>query len=175
MHHRNLFSFCAFKGSMLLLKLFEFQGWKRRLLHLFFCLFFLYCSDSLAWKLFYVAGCFFVAAQNLEQWEVRCWIWEGRLCWLRSSGQVLIPAASCTCSVQTDKLHVWFRGNPRTGIRAIILALHKHENVKLNIRVFFTGRLDPNCFVAFSSSCLKEGERTAASAAATWSCTCCFS
>ncbi|XP_010293588.1 PREDICTED: uncharacterized protein C17orf62 homolog isoform X2 [Phaethon lepturus] len=25
--------------------------------------------DSLAWKLFYMAGCFFVAAQNLEQWE----------------------------------------------------------------------------------------------------------
>lgn len=33
---------------------------------------FLHCSDSLAWKLFYMAGCFFVAAQNLEQWEVRC-------------------------------------------------------------------------------------------------------
>ncbi|NXT49523.1 CYBC1 protein, partial [Pluvianellus socialis] len=30
---------------------------------------FLHCSDSLAWKLFYMAGCFFVAAQNLEQWE----------------------------------------------------------------------------------------------------------
>ncbi|NXI48668.1 CYBC1 protein, partial [Galbula dea] len=28
-----------------------------------------YSADSLAWKLFYVAGCFFVAAQNLEQWE----------------------------------------------------------------------------------------------------------
>ncbi|NXJ15853.1 CYBC1 protein, partial [Odontophorus gujanensis] len=27
------------------------------------------CSDSLPWKLFYMAGCFFVAAQNLEQWE----------------------------------------------------------------------------------------------------------
>lgn len=25
---------------------------------------------------------------------------------------VLIPAASCTCSVQTDKLHFWFIGNP---------------------------------------------------------------
>ncbi|XP_009478320.1 cytochrome b-245 chaperone 1 isoform X2 [Pelecanus crispus] len=25
--------------------------------------------DSLAWKLFYMSGCFFVAAQNLEQWE----------------------------------------------------------------------------------------------------------
>ncbi|NXV31881.1 CYBC1 protein, partial [Rissa tridactyla] len=33
------------------------------------CIFFLHCSDSLAWKLFYMAGCFFVAAQNLEQWE----------------------------------------------------------------------------------------------------------
>ncbi|NXL44786.1 CYBC1 protein, partial [Podilymbus podiceps] len=30
---------------------------------------FLHHSDSLAWKLFYMAGCFFVAAQNLEQWE----------------------------------------------------------------------------------------------------------
>ncbi|NWY72802.1 CYBC1 protein, partial [Erithacus rubecula] len=30
---------------------------------------FLHSSDSLAWKLFYMAGCFFVAAQNLEQWE----------------------------------------------------------------------------------------------------------
>ncbi|KAL2297614.1 hypothetical protein Nmel_016163 [Mimus melanotis] len=28
-----------------------------------------YSADSLAWKLFYMAGCFFVAAQNLEQWE----------------------------------------------------------------------------------------------------------
>ncbi|NXU84796.1 CYBC1 protein, partial [Xiphorhynchus elegans] len=32
------------------------------------CIFF-HFSDSLAWKLFYMAGCFFVAAQNLEQWE----------------------------------------------------------------------------------------------------------
>ncbi|XP_051490524.1 cytochrome b-245 chaperone 1 isoform X1 [Apus apus] len=28
-----------------------------------------YSADGLAWKLFYMAGCFFVAAQNLEQWE----------------------------------------------------------------------------------------------------------
>ncbi|NWR39574.1 CYBC1 protein, partial [Tachuris rubrigastra] len=28
-----------------------------------------YSADSLAWKLFYMTGCFFVAAQNLEQWE----------------------------------------------------------------------------------------------------------
>ncbi|KFP30558.1 Uncharacterized protein C17orf62 [Colius striatus] len=28
-----------------------------------------YSADSLLWKLFYMAGCFFVAAQNLEQWE----------------------------------------------------------------------------------------------------------
>lgn len=48
LHHRNLFSFCAFKGSMLLLKLFEFQGWKRKLLNLwFFALFF--CIVQTAW------------------------------------------------------------------------------------------------------------------------------
>lgn len=50
-------------------------------------------------------------------------------------------------------------GYTRT-IKAIILSLHKHENVKLNIRVFFEGRLAPNCFVAFCS-CIKEGERIA--------------
>ncbi|XP_032899900.1 cytochrome b-245 chaperone 1 [Amblyraja radiata] len=28
-----------------------------------------YSTDSWAWKLFYMAGCFFVAIQNLEDWE----------------------------------------------------------------------------------------------------------
>ncbi|XP_068120293.1 cytochrome b-245 chaperone 1 [Hyperolius riggenbachi] len=28
-----------------------------------------YSTDSFAWKLFYVAGCLFVAIQNLEEWE----------------------------------------------------------------------------------------------------------
>ncbi|XP_034563287.1 cytochrome b-245 chaperone 1 homolog [Notolabrus celidotus] len=28
-----------------------------------------YSSDSLLWKLFYVAGCLFVAMQNMEEWE----------------------------------------------------------------------------------------------------------
>ncbi|CAL8380470.1 cytochrome b-245 chaperone 1 homolog [Gadus morhua] len=28
-----------------------------------------YSSDSLLWKLFYVAGCLFVAVQNMEEWE----------------------------------------------------------------------------------------------------------
>uniref|UniRef100_A0A8C9DET1 Essential for reactive oxygen species protein n=1 Tax=Prolemur simus TaxID=1328070 RepID=A0A8C9DET1_PROSS len=28
-----------------------------------------YSGDSLGWKLFYVAGCLFVAVQNLEDWE----------------------------------------------------------------------------------------------------------
>ncbi|XP_069808668.1 cytochrome b-245 chaperone 1 [Dendropsophus ebraccatus] len=28
-----------------------------------------YSTDSWAWKLFYVAGCLFVALQNLEEWE----------------------------------------------------------------------------------------------------------
>ncbi|XP_042304065.1 cytochrome b-245 chaperone 1 [Sceloporus undulatus] len=28
-----------------------------------------YSEDSLGWKLFYLAGCFFVAVQNLEEWE----------------------------------------------------------------------------------------------------------
>ncbi|CAL8304602.1 unnamed protein product [Lota lota] len=28
-----------------------------------------YSSDSLLWKLFYVAGCLFVAIQNMEEWE----------------------------------------------------------------------------------------------------------
>nr|DBA27629.1 TPA: hypothetical protein GDO54_008098 [Pyxicephalus adspersus] len=28
-----------------------------------------YSTDSFAWKLFYVAGCLFVAIQNLEDWE----------------------------------------------------------------------------------------------------------
>ncbi|XP_048347634.1 cytochrome b-245 chaperone 1 [Sphaerodactylus townsendi] len=28
-----------------------------------------YSSDSLGWKLFYIAGCLFVAVQNLEDWE----------------------------------------------------------------------------------------------------------
>ncbi|XP_034414963.1 cytochrome b-245 chaperone 1 homolog [Cyclopterus lumpus] len=28
-----------------------------------------YSSDSILWKLFYVAGCLFVAMQNMEEWE----------------------------------------------------------------------------------------------------------
>ncbi|XP_036382329.1 cytochrome b-245 chaperone 1 homolog [Megalops cyprinoides] len=28
-----------------------------------------YSSDSVLWKLFYVTGCFFVAVQNMEEWE----------------------------------------------------------------------------------------------------------
>ncbi|KAK2885096.1 cytochrome b-245 chaperone 1 homolog [Channa argus] len=28
-----------------------------------------YSSDSILWKLFYVAGCLFVALQNMEEWE----------------------------------------------------------------------------------------------------------
>uniref|UniRef100_A0A670ILK6 Essential for reactive oxygen species protein n=1 Tax=Podarcis muralis TaxID=64176 RepID=A0A670ILK6_PODMU len=28
-----------------------------------------YSEDSLGWKLFYLAGCLFVAVQNLEEWE----------------------------------------------------------------------------------------------------------
>lgn len=28
-----------------------------------------YSEDSLGWKLFYIAGCLFVAVQNLEEWE----------------------------------------------------------------------------------------------------------
>ncbi|XP_037611960.1 cytochrome b-245 chaperone 1 homolog [Sebastes umbrosus] len=28
-----------------------------------------YSSDSIPWKLFYVAGCLFVAMQNMEEWE----------------------------------------------------------------------------------------------------------
>lgn len=97
-----------FKKSMLLSGLFEYQrrgGKKADFVH------FLHCSDSLAWKLFYMAGCFFVAAQNLEQWEVRCWTQEMRV-WVGSSWQLLIPAAPRTCSVQTDKLCFWFWGNP---------------------------------------------------------------
>ncbi|KAM3846752.1 cytochrome b-245 chaperone 1 isoform 1-T2 [Vipera latastei] len=29
-----------------------------------------YSEDTLGWKLFYLVGCLFVAAQNLEEWEV---------------------------------------------------------------------------------------------------------
>lgn len=28
-----------------------------------------YSSDSILWKMFYVTGCFFVALQNMEEWE----------------------------------------------------------------------------------------------------------
>lgn len=126
---------------------------------------FLHCLDSLAWKLFYMAGCFFVAAQNLEQWEVRCWTQEMRSCEFRNSWQMLIPAAPRTCSVQTDKLYFWYWGNPlgccaKSRVRAIILSLHKHENVKLNLRVLFKGRLAPKCFVAFSSSYIRGRENS---------------
>uniref|UniRef100_A0A672M1H8 Essential for reactive oxygen species protein n=1 Tax=Sinocyclocheilus grahami TaxID=75366 RepID=A0A672M1H8_SINGR len=30
-----------------------------------------YSADSILWKMFYVTGCFFVALQNMEEWEVR--------------------------------------------------------------------------------------------------------
>lgn len=54
-------------------------------MYLILCI--LYWSDSLGWKLFYIAGCLFVAAQNLEEWEVRHMLWTQKtgsgLCWLQ--------------------------------------------------------------------------------------------
>lgn len=47
---------------------------KERLLwSVFLIVLFPFVVDSILWKMFYVSGCFFVALQNMEEWEVgRC-------------------------------------------------------------------------------------------------------
>ncbi|XP_041818315.1 cytochrome b-245 chaperone 1 homolog [Chelmon rostratus] len=60
-----------------------------------------YSSDSILWKLFYVAGCLFVAMQNMEEWEEAVFDKSKNLIELKS------------CSLYTLVLTLWRRGQEK--------------------------------------------------------------
>ncbi|KAL3967390.1 hypothetical protein ACER0C_029423 [Sarotherodon galilaeus] len=60
-----------------------------------------YSSDSIPWKLFYVAGCLFVAMQNMEEWEEAVFDKTKNLIELK------------TCSLYTLVLTLWRKGQEK--------------------------------------------------------------
>nr|XP_023692626.1 uncharacterized protein C17orf62 homolog [Paramormyrops kingsleyae]XP_023692628.1 uncharacterized protein C17orf62 homolog [Paramormyrops kingsleyae]XP_023692629.1 uncharacterized protein C17orf62 homolog [Paramormyrops kingsleyae]XP_023692630.1 uncharacterized protein C17orf62 homolog [Paramormyrops kingsleyae] len=60
-----------------------------------------YSSDSILWKLFYVVGCFFVALQNMEDWEEALFD--------KSSGQIELKSFSLYARILT----LWKKGRER--------------------------------------------------------------
>lgn len=63
--------------------------------------FFVDHTDSILWKLFYVAGCLFVAMQNMEEWEEAVFDKTKNLIELKS------------CSLYTLVLTLWRRGQEK--------------------------------------------------------------
>ncbi|KTF89221.1 hypothetical protein cypCar_00017228 [Cyprinus carpio] len=60
-----------------------------------------YSADSILWKMFYVTGCFFVALQNMEEWEEAVFD--------KSKNEVELK----TFSLYTMILTMWKRGHER--------------------------------------------------------------
>ncbi|XP_051769926.1 cytochrome b-245 chaperone 1 homolog [Ctenopharyngodon idella] len=60
-----------------------------------------YSSDSILWKMFYVTGCFFVALQNMEEWEEAVFD--------KSKSEIELK----TFSLYTMILTLWRRGHER--------------------------------------------------------------
>ncbi|KAK7122436.1 hypothetical protein R3I94_019525 [Phoxinus phoxinus] len=60
-----------------------------------------YSADSILWKMFYVTGCFFVALQNMEEWEEAVFD--------KSKNEIELK----TFSIYTMILTLWRRGNER--------------------------------------------------------------
>ncbi|KPP65987.1 hypothetical protein Z043_115557 [Scleropages formosus] len=62
-----------------------------------------YSSDSLLWKLFYVTGCFFVALQNMDEWEEAVFD--------KSRGEIVLK----TFSLYARILTLWRKGQEKGG------------------------------------------------------------
>lgn len=60
-----------------------------------------YSTDSILWKMFYVTGCFFVALQNMEEWEEAVFD--------KSKNEIELK----TFSLYTMILTMWKRGHER--------------------------------------------------------------
>ncbi|KAG1955054.1 cytochrome b-245 chaperone 1 isoform a [Pimephales promelas] len=60
-----------------------------------------YSADSILWKMFYVTGCFFVALQNMEEWEEAVFD--------KSKNEIELK----TFSIYTMILTLWRRGHER--------------------------------------------------------------
>lgn len=60
-----------------------------------------YSSDSILWKMFYVTGCFFVALQNMEEWEEAVFD--------KSKNEIELK----TFSLYTMLLTLWKRGHEK--------------------------------------------------------------
>ncbi|XP_037546629.1 cytochrome b-245 chaperone 1 homolog [Nematolebias whitei] len=60
-----------------------------------------YSSDSVPWKLFYIAGCLFVAIQNMEEWEEAVFD--------KTKNQIQLKTTSLYASVLT----LWRKGQER--------------------------------------------------------------
>ncbi|XP_016427702.1 uncharacterized protein C17orf62 homolog [Sinocyclocheilus rhinocerous] len=60
-----------------------------------------YSADSILWKMFYVTGCFFVALQNMEEWEEAVFD--------KSKNEIELK----TLSLYTMILTMWKRGHER--------------------------------------------------------------
>lgn len=60
-----------------------------------------YSADSILWKMFYVTGCFFVAVQNMEEWEEAVFD--------KSKNEIELK----TFSIYTMILTLWRRGHER--------------------------------------------------------------
>lgn len=83
-----------------------------------------YSSDSIPWKLFYIAGCLFVAMQNMEEWEEAVFDKTKNLIELK------------TFSLYTYVLTLW-----RTGQEKVVLDLtHLHDICVQEERVRYLGK-----------------------------------
>ncbi|CAM4711077.1 hypothetical protein PO909_012576 [Leuciscus waleckii] len=63
-----------------------------------------YSADSILWKMFYVSGCFFVALQNMEEWEEAVFD--------KSKNEIELK----TFSIYTMILTLWRRGQERVVV-----------------------------------------------------------
>lgn len=83
-----------------------------------------YSSDSVPWKLFYIAGCLFVAMQNMEEWEEAVFDKTKNLIELK------------TFSLYTYVLTLW-----RKGQEKVVLDLtHLHDICVQEERVRYLGK-----------------------------------
>ncbi|NWR80898.1 CYBC1 protein, partial [Centropus unirufus] len=86
-----------------------------------------YSADSLAWKLFYMAGCFFVAAQNLEQWE-----------------EAVFDKSKGTLCLKTFNLYKKLLTFSKGGTEQVVALLHEIRDVNVEeetVRYFGKGYL----------------------------------
>ncbi|NXV79886.1 CYBC1 protein, partial [Atlantisia rogersi] len=86
-----------------------------------------YSADSLAWKLFYMAGCFFVAAQNLEQWE-----------------EAVFDKNKGTVCLKTFSLYKKILTFSKAGSEQVVALLHEIQDVNVEeepVRYFGKGYL----------------------------------